>query len=246
MALSHPGLHPSQKATVSYLSITREPLPTPCLHTSQRLQMPAFDGSRSTSQTQDGSLRPGDERGLLLIKLTPYRITVVIISLGFILAKGITAYRHLGSVSMALDVVFGLLSLELWWIGLYEPVNQSVWRWWFHTDHSTRMLDMVVSILAFGAMYGATIFSWYLNVWISQHYKILGFRRVVISTTTCAAVVVPIGTLSLFLLRSCAKRRLRYDSRAVSRCHVIWGCSAVLALALGITTIFSIRQYYLV
>jgi hypothetical protein len=48
----------------------------------------------------------------LLVKLTPHRITVVVISLVFIFAKGITAYRHLGSVSIILDVVFGLLTLE--------------------------------------------------------------------------------------------------------------------------------------
>lgn len=48
----------------------------------------------------------------LPVKLTPHRITVIIVSLAFILAKGITAYHRLTSISITLDVVFGLLSLE--------------------------------------------------------------------------------------------------------------------------------------
>lgn len=48
----------------------------------------------------------------LLIKLTPHRIVVTVISIAFILAKGIAAYRRLASISITLDIVFGLLSLE--------------------------------------------------------------------------------------------------------------------------------------
>ena len=47
-----------------------------------------------------------------LVDLSPHRITVVVISLIFICAKGVTAYRRLVSVSIILDVVFALLSLE--------------------------------------------------------------------------------------------------------------------------------------
>jgi hypothetical protein len=99
----------------------------------------------------------------LLIKLTPHRIVVTVISIAFILAKGIAAYRRLASISITLDIVFGLLSLEyvtlhhsgmsnadgittrLWWIGFYDQVDRAVWRWWFHTDHSRRVLDFTAS-----------------------------------------------------------------------------------------------------
>ena len=48
----------------------------------------------------------------LLIKLTPHRIIVTLVSLVFILAKGVSAYRHLATISITLDILFGLLSLE--------------------------------------------------------------------------------------------------------------------------------------
>jgi len=83
-------------------------------------------------------------RPILLVKLTAYRILIVILTTGFGASKAALALRGISAVPSSLDLTFGVfVTLALWWLGLYEAVDPPIAPWFFHVDYSHRSIDSI-------------------------------------------------------------------------------------------------------
>ncbi|KAI0247225.1 hypothetical protein BJV78DRAFT_953998 [Lactifluus subvellereus] len=69
------------------------------------------------------------------VKLTAYRLLNMSVVFSFGLTKGILTYMGQSIAPTMLDWVAGvLLTIALYWIGLYESVDAKTWEWFFHVD----------------------------------------------------------------------------------------------------------------
>jgi len=91
-------------------------------------------GSRVPVQTTAPVDRPP-----LLVRLTGYRLLLIVTALAFCVPKGVLALQGQNAAPNALDLVFGILSLGLWWLGLYESLDPPVLPHLFHTDYSRQL-----------------------------------------------------------------------------------------------------------
>jgi len=126
----HPALIRDFSASSSHIQITVEPATEP-----------------PTEQSPEAGRPP------LLVKLTGYRLLVVVVTIVLGTAKLVLIYRGQSLAPTWLDFTTAvLLALVFWYLGLYENVTPPVATWFFHTDH-TRVVHIVVSFLAYGLIY---------------------------------------------------------------------------------------------
>jgi hypothetical protein len=83
----------------------------------------------------------------MLVKVTGYRLLVVIVTLAFVLSKGVVEYKGRSLVSTTLDWIMGVvLGIALLWLGLYQSVDPPIWPLFFHRDYSGPVFSVIQTV----------------------------------------------------------------------------------------------------
>ncbi|KAF8591709.1 hypothetical protein K439DRAFT_1326159, partial [Ramaria rubella] len=77
-------------------------------------------------------------------KLTGYRLLILVLTTSFGTLKAILSLKGQSIVPNSLDLAFGVLvTLALWWLGLYESIDPPIFTWFFHVDYSHRIFRIL-------------------------------------------------------------------------------------------------------
>jgi len=157
--------------------------------TEQERHPPMGENSPQTSQIEP--------RPPLLVKLTGYRLLNIVAITAVVAWKAVLSYQGQSVGPTTLDwITGGVLTLGLWWLGLYENIQPPILPWLFVRDYSHAItLEAIVRWTPeamLGAMFGLTL-SW---VWIS--IVILGVSVVDIGRGLYMGVTT--GNIVVFIL----------------------------------------------
>lgn len=129
------------------------------LKTNPRMEPSDVKESASLMGEHSSQISQNEPRPPLLVKLTGYRLLNIFIITAVIAWKAVLSYQGQSLVPMALDwIIGGVLTLGLWWLGLYESVEPPVLHWLFARDYSRAIARGMMKGIA-GALIGLLLSS---------------------------------------------------------------------------------------
>jgi len=82
-----------------------------------------------------------EPRPPLLVKVTGYRLLNITLLLAFGVSRVALMYKGQALAPTILEWVMGMvITLGLYWLGLYESIDPPIWPWLFHKDYSRPLL----------------------------------------------------------------------------------------------------------
>ncbi|KAJ3505941.1 hypothetical protein NMY22_g17410 [Coprinellus aureogranulatus] len=111
------------------------------------------------------------------LPVSGYRILVSLCVISFGTTKALLAYRGLSShgAPTAVEWVYGILvTVSLYWLGMYEASSKEVMPWLFVTDYSNEVSGVVLAV-GFVAFHLAALYAaqWWTRLWYGDVKNIL-------------------------------------------------------------------------